>query len=224
MRAITGRKENITPSFQSRITQIVFNPTWTVPTSIAIKELIPQQQEDPNTFSKSEIEVFMKDQKGNNNDPNTKYNPNTIDWSQFTENHFPYLLVQKPGANNSLGRIKFQTPNEFGIYLHDTPYRHLFSKRIRALSHGCIRLEKPQQLAAALLGNSYNPTPESAKQVVSLIDAKETTRHNLTETVPVFIVYMTTWVDKNGILQFRDDIYDRNSKISNRLFKLDTAG
>ncbi len=223
MRAITGRKENITPSFQSKITQIVFNPTWTVPTSIAIKELLPQQLEDPNSFYKSDIEVFMKDQDGNNQDPNTKYNPNTIDWSQFTEKHFPYLLVQKPGANNSLGRIKFQTPNKFGIYLHDTPYRHLFKKRIRAFSHGCIRLEKPEQLAAALLGNSFNPTPESANEVVSLIDAKETIQHKLTETVPVYIVYMTTWIDKDGIMQFRDDIYERDSKIGNSLFKLDTA-
>jgi murein L,D-transpeptidase YcbB/YkuD len=224
MRTITGRKDRTSPSFQSKITQIIFNPTWTVPTSIAIKDLLPQQLEDPNFFYKSDIEVFMKDQNGSRDASNAKYNPQEIDWSQFDEKHFPYLLVQKPGDHNSLGRIKFQTPNEFGIYLHDTPYRHFFSKRVRAFSSGCIRLEKPEQLAAMLLGSSFNPTPESANKVVSLIEAKETIQHDLTETVPVYVIYMTTWIDKNGKMQFRDDIYDRDSKISNSLFNLDRAG
>ncbi len=224
MRTITGGKDNTSPSFQSKITQVIFNPTWTVPTSIAIKELLPQQIEDPNFLSKSDMDVFMKNQYGNKDASNTKYNPQNIDWSQFNEKHFPYLLVQRPGPQNSLGRIKFHIPNQFGIYLHDTPYRHLFSKDVRALSHGCIRLEKPEQLAARLLGDNFNPTPESANKVVSLIDAKETVHHNLTETIPVYLVYMTTWIDKDGILQFRDDIYDRDSKISNSLLRLDNAG
>ena len=224
MRTITGSKDNASPSFQSKITQIVFNPTWTVPTSIAINDLLPEQLKDPSFLQKSDIEVFMKNKKGNKDASNTKYNPQDIDWSQFDEKHFPYLLVQRPSEHNSLGRIKFQTPNKFGIYLHDTPYRHLFSRDVRALSHGCIRLEKPKQLAAMLLGENLNPTPESANQVVSLIDAKKTIRHSIIETVPVFIVYMTTWVDKDGITQFRDDIYDRDAKISNTLFNLDTAG
>ncbi len=224
MRTITGGKKNTSPSFQSKITQIIFNPTWTVPTSIAVKELIPQLIKDPDYLRTENMDVFMKNENGNKDSSNATYNPREIDWSQFSEKHFPYLLVQRPGPNNSLGRIKFQIPNEFGIYLHDTPYRHLFSKDVRALSHGCIRLEKPEQLAAMLMGENFNPTPESANKVVSLIDAQDTTQHNLTETVPVFIIYMTTWVDKDGILQFRDDIYGRDSKISNSLFKLDTAG
>jgi murein L,D-transpeptidase YcbB/YkuD len=223
MRTIAGRKDRTSPSFQSRITQVIFNPTWTVPTSIAIKDLLPQQLEDPNFFYKSDIEVFMKDQNGSRDASNAKYNPQEIDWSQFDEQHFPYLLVQKPGDHNSLGRIKFQTPNEFGIYLHDTPYRHFFNKRVRAFSSGCIRLEKPEQLAAMLLGENLNPTPESANKVVSLIEAKETIQHDITDTVPVYVIYMTTWIDKDGIMQFRNDIYDRDSKISNSLFRLDTA-
>jgi len=223
MRTITGDKKHTSPSFQSKITQVVFNPTWTVPVSIAVKELLPQQIKDPNFLSKSDMEVFIKDKKGNRDASNAKYNPQDIDWSQLSENNFPYLLVQRPGPENSLGRIKFQTPNKFGIYLHDTPYRHLFNRDVRALSHGCIRLEKPKQLAAMLLGENLNPTPESANQVVSLIDAKETIRHNLTQTVPVYIIYMTTWVDKDGLIQVRDDIYGRDSKISNTLFNLDTS-
>ncbi len=224
MRTITGGKENTSPSFQSKITQVIFNPTWTVPTSIAVNELIPQLIKDPDYLRKENMDVFMKNEKGNKDSTNATYNPREIDWSQFSEKHFPYLLVQRPGPQNSLGRIKFQIPNEFGIYLHDTPYRHLFSKDVRALSHGCIRLEKPEQLAAMLLGENFNPTPESANRVVSLIDTNETSLHNLTETVPVFIVYMTTWIDNNGVLQFRDDIYNRDSKVSNSLFRLDSAG
>jgi murein L,D-transpeptidase YcbB/YkuD len=224
MRTITGSRDNASPSFQSKITRIIFNPTWTVPTSIAVNELIPQQLKDPNFISKSDMEVFMKNQNGNRDSSNTKYNPQDIDWTQFSEKHFPYLLVQRPGPNNSLGRIKFQTPNKFGIYLHDTPYRHLFTRDDRALSHGCIRLEKPQQLAAMLMGDRLNPTPESANKVGSLIDAKETIQHNLTETVPVYVIYMTTWVDQSGRIQFRDDIYDRDRKISSSLSGLNGAG
>lgn len=224
MRTITGRKDRTSPSFQSKITQIVFNPTWTVPTSIAIKDLLPQQMKDPNFLYKSHIDVFMKNEKGDRDASNARYNPQEIDWSQFNEKHFPYLLVQKPGNHNSLGRIKFQTPNKFGIYLHDTPYRHFFDKRVRAFSSGCIRLEKPQQLAAMLMGDRLNPTPESANKVGSLIDAKETIQHNLTENVPVYVIYMTTWVDKDGRIQFRDDIYDRDSKISSHLSGLNDAG
>jgi murein L,D-transpeptidase YcbB/YkuD len=224
MRTIAGRKDRTSPSFQSKITKIVFNPTWTVPTSIAIKDLLPQQMQDPNFLYKSHIDVFMKNEKGNRESSNAKYNPQDIDWSQFNEKYFPYLLVQKPGNHNSLGRIKFQTPNKFGIYLHDTPYRHFFDKRVRAFSSGCIRLEKPEQLAAMLLGNNLSPTPESANRVVDLIDANETSRHDPTEAVPVYVIYMTTWIDKDGRLQFRDDIYDRDSKISNSLFRANSAG
>ena len=224
MRTITGRKDRTSPSFQSKITRIIFNPTWTVPTSIAIKDILPEQMKDPNFLNKSHIEVFMKNEKGNRDASNAKYNPQDIDWSQFSENHFPYLLVQKPGNHNSLGRIKFQTPNKFGIYLHDTPYRHFFDKRVRAFSSGCIRLEKPEQLAAVLMGNNLNPTPESANRVVGLIDTQETSQHNPSESVPVYVVYMTAWVDREGRLQFRDDIYDRDSKISNSLFQANNAG
>ncbi len=221
MRTITGSKDHASPSFQSKITRIIFNPTWTVPTSIAINELIPQQMKDPNFIAKSDMEVFIKNQNGNRDSSNAKYNPQDIDWSQFSEKHFPYLLVQRPGPNNSLGRIKFQTPNKFGIYLHDTPYRHLFTRDKRALSHGCIRLEKPEQLAAMLMGDGLNPTPESASRVGNLVDAKVTSQLNPNVTVPVYVVYMTAWIDKDGTIQFRDDIYDRDSRINNRLSWLD---
>ncbi len=223
MRTITGGKDNKSPSFQSKITQVIFNPTWTVPTSIAVKELIPELIKDPDYLRKEDMDVFMKNEKGNKDSSNATYNPREIDWSQFSEKHFPYLLVQRPGPNNSLGRIKFQIPNKFGIYLHDTPYRHLFSRDTRALSHGCIRLEKPEQLAATLLGKDLNPTPESAKKVVNLIDAKATVQQDLVETIPVYIVYMTTWVDQDGVLQFRNDIYDRDKMISNSLSRSDAA-
>jgi L,D-transpeptidase YcbB len=213
MRTISGRKENTSPSFETKITQIIFNPTWTVPTSIAINELLPQQQEDPNFLANSDIEVFLRD----NGD--TTYDPKNIDWSQFDEKSLPYMLRQRSGPHNSLGRIKFQTPNKYAIFLHDTPYRPLFGKRVRALSHGCIRLEKPEQLAAMLLEDSSYPTQESAERVVNLIESRETIEHDLPEQqqVPVYLVYITAWVDKNGVLQLRDDIYGRDRKISNSL-------
>ncbi len=213
MRTISGSKDTSSPSFETKITQIVFNPTWTVPTSIAINELVPQQQQDPNFLANSDIEVLLRD-KGE-----TTYDPKSIDWSQFDQKYFPYMLRQRSGPNNSLGRIKFQTPNKYAIFLHDTPYHPLFGKRVRALSHGCIRLEKPKQLAAMLLNDSYTPTPESTEKVANLIESKQTIEHDLPvqQQVPVYLVYLTAWVDKNGVLQLRDDIYGRDTKISNSL-------
>lgn len=215
MRTISGQKDHTSPSFETKITQIIFNPTWTVPNSIALNELLPQQQQDPNFLANSDIEVLLRD-KGD-----TTYNPKSIDWSQFDQEYFPYMLRQRPGPNNSLGRIKFQTPNKFAIFLHDTPYRPLFGKRVRALSHGCIRLEKPKQLAAMLLGNSDRPTQEYTDRVINLIESKQTIEHDLPieQRVPVYLVYMTAWVDDKGVLQIRDDIYGRDRKISNNLFR-----
>ena len=190
MRTISGSKETSSPSFETKITQIVFNPTWTVPTSIAINELVPQQQQDPNYLANSDIEVLLRD-KGD-----TTYDPKSIDWGQFDQNNFPYMLRQRSGPNNSLGRIKFQTPNKYAIFLHDTPYHTLFGKRVRALSHGCIRLEKPKQLAAMLLNDNYNPTPETEERVTNLIESKQTVEQDLLaqQQVPVYIVYLTAWV------------------------------
>ncbi|MCP3668846.1 MAG: L,D-transpeptidase family protein [Gammaproteobacteria bacterium] len=218
MRTIIGRKDRSSPSFMSSITQVVFNPTWTAPQSIAVKDLLPQQQKDPNFFDSQNIEVFMRNQGS------AKFNPYDIDWHQFDEEYFPYMLRQTPGPHNSLGRIKFQSFNKHGIFLHDTPYRPLFKKRVRAFSSGCIRLEKPEQLAATLLGDSYNPTPESANKVIELIETKETIEHDLNEKVPVYLIYMTAWVDKNGVVQFRPDIYQRDHKISRSLTGSGVAG
>ncbi|MEJ2528942.1 MAG: L,D-transpeptidase family protein [Gammaproteobacteria bacterium] len=213
MRTISGSKETSSPSFETKITQIIFNPTWTVPNSIAINELVPQQQQDPDFLAKSDIEVLLRD-KGN-----TTYDPRSIDWSQINEKDFPYMLRQRSGPNNSLGRIKFQTPNKYAIFLHDTPYHSLFGKRIRALSHGCIRLEKPKRLAAMLLNDNYNPTPETEERVTNLMESKQTVEQDILaqQQVPVYIVYITAWVDRNGVLQLRDDIYGRDRKISNSL-------
>lgn len=219
MRTIIGRRDRSSPSFKSDITQVIFNPTWTAPQSIAVKDLLPAQQEDPGFFDSMNIDVFMRGQsKG------VRYNPYDIDWHQFDEEYFPYLLVQRPGPHNSLGRIKFQSINKHAIFLHDTPYRHLFDKRQRLFSSGCIRLEKPEQLAAALLGDNFNPTPDSANKVVELIETHQTVEHPLTQKVPMYLIYMTAWVDENGVVQFRPDIYQRDQKISRSLVNAGTAG
>jgi L,D-transpeptidase YcbB len=219
MRTIIGRRDRSSPSFRSDITQVVFNPTWTAPQSIAVKDLLPAQQEDPRFFDSMNIDVFMRGQSRG-----VRYDPYDIDWNQFDEEYFPYLLVQRPGPHNSLGRIKFQSRNKHAIFLHDTPYRHLFDKRVRLFSSGCIRLEKPEQLAAALLGDNFNPTPDSASRVVELIETQETIEQPLTQKIPMYLIYMTTWVDQNGILQFRPDIYNRDLNLTRSLVGSGTAG
>lgn len=148
MRIVVGRDYRSTPSFNSRISHLVLNPYWNIPTSIARKDLLPKQRNNPGYFASEGIRVFSDYQY------ESELDPDSIDW--YSVNHFPYVLRQDPGRKNALGTIKFMFPNPFSIYLHDTPSKYLFQKDIRAFSSGCIRLEKPLQLAEFVLGNHLN--------------------------------------------------------------------
>jgi murein L,D-transpeptidase YcbB/YkuD len=132
------------PVFRAEIKYLVVNPTWTVPYSIASKEILPKIKRDPNYFASRDFD--LKDQKGK------LVEPSSIDWENITERNFPVWLVQRPGPNNALGRVKIMFPNKHSVYLHDTPSKSLFGKAERAFSHGCIRVENPFDLAEQLLG------------------------------------------------------------------------
>lgn len=201
MRIIVGRDYRSTPSFHSRITHMIVNPFWNVPASIARKDLLPKQQRNPDYLNKEQIKVY-KDYT-HSGDP---IDPETIDWSSI-KNGFPYALRQDPGAHNALGAIKFMLPNPYSIYLHDTPSKSLFSKDIRTFSSGCIRLESPLLLADFALKDQL-----SAEALEHYIESGKTKQINLTNPLPVYIVYMTVWVDSQQTIHYSPDSYERDKR------------
>ena len=202
---IVGDPENKTPVFRSTLKSVVFNPTWTVPYSIASKELLPKIKQDPSFFRRGNYDLF--DRAGNPVDSSS------VDWSAVERKTFSYTLVQQPGPANQLGQIKFMIPNDYSICMHDTPEKSLFASAARAFSHGCIRVEDPLGLAGVLLG-SENWTRE---QVDSQLESKETRTVVLAEPLPVHIVYWTAEVDVQGVMHFYDDIYEWDATVLERL-------
>ena len=139
----------------------------------------------------------------------------TIDWEKYNGYNFPYFIRQRPGSSNSLGKIKFLFPNSYDIYLHDTPAKSLFGENKRDFSHGCIRIEEPLKLAEYLLRNDTNYSVESIKRI---IDSGKEKYVPLKPRIPIFIAYFTAWVDREGILNFRDDVYNHDEKMTKFLF------
>jgi murein L,D-transpeptidase YcbB/YkuD len=184
MRVVAGKVTNRTPMFTGRMTNIVLNPYWNVPASIARKEVIPHMERDPTYLEKEGLEV--------------------------TGSGSSLEVRQKPGPKNALGRVKFLFPNRFDVYLHDTPSRSLFSRTVRSFSHGCIRVEKPIELAEYLLKDDPAWTP---KRIAAVIARGKEAWVNIPKPLPVHLVYWTAWVDDAGTLQLRDDIYGRDKPL-----------
>jgi murein L,D-transpeptidase YcbB/YkuD len=199
MRIIAGKDEQRSCVLSAKMTYLELNPFWRVPDSIAAKEILPQIKKEPGYLEQKNIKVF-KDWKDNAKE----MDPRLISWPRVRASNLGYKFRQEPGPLNPLGRIKFIFPNECEIYLHDTPARHLFGRTRRDLSHGCIRVEKPVELATYLLRNK-----ETWMQKKILTEIKKGKRQvvMLPEPVNVHIFYGTAWVDRDGVLQFRNDIY-----------------
>mgnify|MGYP003644188179 FL=1 len=130
-----------------------------------------------------------------------------INWNKYSSKYFPYTLVQQPGPHNALGTVKFLFPNLQDIYLHDTSHRELFALEKRALSSGCVRVEQPRLLAEKLLARQ---TGWQRSNIDAAIDQNRTSRIRLEQPVPVYLMYWTTWVDDDGVLQVREDVYQRD--------------
>lgn len=208
MKVIVGKQLNHTPIFNDKLEYVVINPYWNVPESIAIDELLPAQKSDSTHLQKMNIEVYPK------YDFEHPVNPDSINWDSLGVSKFPYQLRQKPGPGNALGKVKFLFPNNFDVYLHDTPGRNLFNEEARNFSHGCIRIEEPFWLADYLLMDDLKTkhinTPELENKWFEIPENKR---------LPVFIVYFTAWEDKNGRLNLREDIYNHDKKMSKILFE-----
>ena len=196
-----GKPFRKTPVFKSKIKYIVFNPTWTVPPTILQKDILPRIKKNPNYLSKMKISVI--DRKGRIVDPNT------VDWSKYSKN-VPYTLRQEPGPHNALGRMKFIFPNKYFIYLHDTPSRSLFTRKDRAFSSGCIRVDKKMELAELLLDDPDKWNRESIQKV---LDTNKTRRVNLPQPKPVLLLYVTVRFDENDDFIFKRDVYNRDPAV-----------
>jgi len=206
MRVVIGTEFDPTPVFSDNMTYIVFRPEWNIPKSIAHEEILPQLQEDSDILEKKSLEVV--DRAG---DEPTVVDPGSVDWSEFESSG--YELRQRPGPRNPLGNIKFMFPNQYNVYLHDTPADSLFKEDERAFSHGCIRVERPIEMAEFVLGHDPNWTLD---RIRAAMDDSVSRTVSLPEPIPVHIVYWTTWVTGDGSVHFRDDVYnlDAESKMS----------
>lgn len=190
MDVVVGKEGHNTMMFSGDLNQIVFSPYWNVPPSIVRKEILPKLASNPGYLESQDME-----QVG-------------------TEDGLPKIR-QRPGEKNSLGRVKFLFPNSFNIYFHDTPAKSLFAKDKRAFSHGCIRLSDPDKMANYLLKSNPEWTPERINE--AMYSGNEQTVR-LKDPVPVIITYYTAWVDDNGQLNFRDDIYTHDRNLASRMF------
>ena len=206
-RVVVGKEFHETPVFTSDIKYVVFNPTWTVPYSIASKEILPKLKKDPNYLGNRNMVLLSG---------NKEVNPSTVDFNQYSQKNFPYTIRQEPGPNNALGLVKFIFPNKYSVYLHDTPSKSKFEKTDRAFSHGCVRVKDPLLLAEQLLGDKgYD-----SNKIADVIKSKETQNIYLTKPLPVMIMYWTCYVNsKDGRIYFFSDVYGRDKKVLKELKK-----
>ena len=207
MNIIVGANSSGTTIFNDKLEYIVFSPYWIVPSSIIKNEIIPAMIKDSTYLSRNNMELFSFKSK-------ETLHLESLDWGQYRTRDIPYGIRQLPGAGNSLGWVKFLFPNQYYIYFHDTPGKNLFSHTQRNFSHGCIRLSEPKKLAAYLLRNDSTWTEA---YLDSVMYSMEETFVPLEEAIPVFITYLTSWVDTAGILQFRSDIYKHDATLKSAL-------
>jgi murein L,D-transpeptidase YcbB/YkuD len=203
---VVGKPYHQTPEFSHKIRYLVINPYWNVPVSIARNELFAKFKKDPSYIRARGYELF----DGYGADAGI-VEPELVDWESLSRRNFRYKIRQLPGPKNALGTIKFMFPNTHNIYLHDTPSQTLFKRSERAFSHGCIRVKDPHLLAATLLQwQSGWPT----KRIRQTITDGERTVVSLAEPIPVHLAYVTAWVNKDGAVHFRNDVYDRDKSLA----------
>lgn len=196
-RVIVGKPSRQTPLLSSEITNVIINPSWRVPKRIMYRDLLPKIRRNGQYINNGGYEVY--DRQGNQLVRTPKQ------WSDIAKGHFPYRLVQKPGKKNTLGRYKFYFPNDFSIYLHDTANPSLFNKANRALSSGCIRIEKVKLLAEWMAERLVNDKKTWQRMQTK---RQQSRWFSLKASLPVHLVYWTSWIDDEGEVQHRSDIYN----------------
>jgi murein L,D-transpeptidase YcbB/YkuD len=205
---IVGETDKMTPTFSSTITHVIFNPSWTVPDKIARKELLPKVQKDRAYFARQGIRLI-----GSWHPPTAGDDPASKDWGG-AGGASGFRLRQAPGPQNPLGRVKFQIPNAFGVYMHDTSNRNLFKRDTRTLSHGCVRVGGALDFADDLLVEQQSWSPERRDKILG---GWKTTTITLDAPVAVHLMYETASVDADGRAHFLDDVYGRDRRLADAL-------
>jgi murein L,D-transpeptidase YcbB/YkuD len=204
MPVIIGKSYRSTPSFSGLVSYMEYNPYWTIPLNLVFEDIIPRQISDSSYLADRAIKVYRGWA-----DPR-EIDPQTADWHNMDRESFPYWLRQEPGPSNALGRIKFIFSNPYEIYLHGTPDTHLFDRVVRTFSSGCIRVKDPVRLAAFLLNDGSQQKEEEVLENIHLGTNQGVT---LPLAVPIYLVYWTAWVDQEDRINFRKDIYGRNTAL-----------
>jgi murein L,D-transpeptidase YcbB/YkuD len=195
--AVVGKPDRASPDINSKIIEINFNPYWTVPVSIVRKDLIPKMQEEPDYLTKNRIRIL----DGRQNE----LQPSAINW--YSEEAVNYSFKQDPGDFNSLGSIRINFPSSYGVYMHDTPFKNLFGEDFRFHSSGCVRVQNVRELVNWLLADTRGWSREEIDRVIKSGEQKNA---RLAKPVPLHWVYITAWASADGVVQFREDIYNRD--------------
>ena len=203
-RSVVGARDRQTPEFSDEMEHMVINPSWYVPRSIAMRSYIPNIIAGGGTY----MQLLAGGRV---------VNPAAIDMSQYTVSTFPFDLRQPPGPRNALGTVKFMFPNRHAIYLHDSPEQYLMEREVRTYSSGCIRLDDPWEFAYHLLARQ---TDDPQGLFHRVLDTGQETQVDLEVHIPVHLVYWTAWVDDDGGLNFRNDVYGRNARLSDVVRRL----
>ncbi|MFC3323187.1 L,D-transpeptidase family protein [Mesorhizobium cantuariense] len=199
-RVVVGRTTNQTSFFYDQIKQVDFHPYWGVPQSIIVNEMLPRLRNDPGYLDRAGYEVT--DSRGK------RIPSSAVNWGAYGSN-IPYSVRQQPSEANALGELKILFPNKHAIYMHDTPQKSFFQRDMRALSHGCVRLQDPRGMAAAVLGTSVDYIAEKLKHGHAT--------ENVTRTIPVYVAYFTAWPDLSGKVEYFGDVYDRDTRLKQAL-------
>lgn len=213
MAVVVGERKHPTPIFSDKMSYIVLNPNWNIPESITKKEILPKLLKDPNYLASKGIDIYQGWHKDSEKVETTEVLDTLI--LQDIDSVPNFRFTQGPSDENPLGRMKFMFPNKHAVYLHDTPAKSLFNNARRAYSHGCIRLSKPEELLSTILDEDKTINSERVNQILSEETEKEKAI-GLSKKIPVHIIYLTSFVDENGKLQFREDIYNYD-KIQEKL-------
>ncbi len=203
-RIVVGKPFHRTPVFSDKMEYLVINPYWNVPPSIANKEYLPKLRRDPGYLQRQNIRILSS---------SGEVNPYSVNWNSISR--IPYRLRQDSGGRNALGRLKFIFPNKYNVYIHDTPSKSLFNRDTRYFSHGCMRVQYPVKLAAVLL----KPQGWSEQRIRNQIASGKRRIVRLKTKIPVHVTYLTSWVNKDGTVNFRKDVYGRDKRLMKALLK-----
>ena len=208
MDVVVGKPKHMTPVFSQAMKFVEFAPTWTVPGSITNDELIPIEQHSPGYLQREEIDFYVRGSNGLQ-----RVDRSNVTEATLNQRPFPYILRQRAGPKNVLGKVKFLFPNKYAVYMHDTQAKKLFGKSERAFSHGCIRLSNPDLMAYVIMQmDGYQQN-----EVRDYMALTTTTRVNLDTEIPVHIAYFSAWQDEYGMMHFRKDIYKQDQRLNSAL-------